>query len=159
MSAMTREEGPYRSTLEDFREGQVIHHWPRKTITESDNNLFCLLTWNHHPVHSDHEYAAQAEHGRVLVVGTYVLSIVVGMSVPEVSGSAIANLEYEKITHDGPVYLGDTLRAQTEVLGVRRSRNKPDRGVLHVETTAFKQTGEKVLTLRRKILLPAKDQG
>ena len=152
-------KGPYRSTLEDFEEGQVIDHWPRKTVTESDNNLFCLLTWNHHPVHSDHEYAAQAEHGRVLVVGTYVLSIVVGMSVPEVSGSAIANLEYERITHDGPVFVGDTLQAQTEVLGVRRSSHRKDRGVLHVETTATNQRGEGVLTLRRKILLPSETPG
>lgn len=148
--------GPYHRNLEDFEEGQVFHHWPRKTITESDNNLFCLLTRNHHPVHSDETYAAQAEHGRILVVGTYVLSIVVGMSVPDISGGAIANLEYEQIRHDGPVFVGDTLRAQTEILGVRRSRGKMDRGVLHVETTAYKQSGEQVLTLRRKILLPSR---
>lgn len=145
---------PYRRCLEDFQVGQVFDHWPRKTITESDNNLFCLLTMNHHPVHSDVEFCRDHPHGRILVVGTYVLSLVVGMTVADISGAAIANLEYEKITHDGPVFIGDTLAARTAVLDVRPSQSKPDRGVLCVETIATNQRGEKVLTLRRKILLP-----
>lgn len=145
---------PYRRCLEDFQAGQEFDHWPRKTITESDNNLFCLLTMNHHPVHSDVEFCRNHPHGKILVVGTYVLSLVVGMTVADISGAAIANLEYEKITHDGPVFIGDTLAAHTTVLDVRPSQSKPDRGVLYVETTATNQRGERVLTLRRKLLLP-----
>lgn len=146
--------GPYRRTLDDFEIGQRFAHWPRKTVTESDNNLFCLLTMNHHPVHLDAEYARAQHHGRVLVVGTYVLSVVVGMTVADISGAAIANLEYERIAHDGPVFVGDTLRAETEVLDVCASERRPDRGVLHVETRAYNQRDEQVLTLRRRVLLP-----
>ncbi len=144
----------YHRYLSGFRPGDVIQHWPRKTVTESDNNLFCLLTMNHHPVHLDAEYAKETQHGQVLVVGTYVLSLVVGMSVPDISGTAIANLEYERITHDCPVFVGDTLRAETEVLEVRASRTKPDRGIVYVETRAYNQRNEKVLVLRRKMLIP-----
>jgi acyl dehydratase len=149
--------GPYFRHLEDFAVGQRIEHWPGKTVTESDNNLFSLLTMNHHPVHLDAHYAASKTHGQILVVGTYVLSVVVGMTVAEVSGAAIANLEYEKVTHNGPVFVGDTLYATTEVLDVRRSRSKPDRGVIYVETVATNQRGEKVLTFRRRVLIPARD--
>lgn len=154
---MSAGNGPFHRHLEDFEVGAVIEHWPRKTVTESDNNLFCLLTMNHHPVHLDVEYCAGQTHGKVLVVGTYVLSVVVGMTVAEVSGAAIANLEYEKVVHDGPVFLGDTLRAETTVLDVKRSRSKPDRGILYVETRAYNQNDDKVLTFRRRVLLPSRE--
>ena len=144
----------YLRTLDHFKAGQVFHHLPHKTVTESDNNLFCLLTLNHHPLHSDAEYARQSQHGRILVVGSYVLSLIVGMTVPDISGTAIANLEYEKVTHDGPVFVGDTLRAETEVLDVRVSKSKPDRGVICVETRGFNQKNERVLTFRRRVLIP-----
>ena len=144
--------------FEDFREGEVIKHWPGKTVTESDNNLFCLLTMNHHPVHLDTEYCKTQYHGKILVVGTYVLSLVVGMSVADISGRAIANLDYEKVAHDGPVFIGDTIHAQTEVLEVRESSSKPDRGIIYVETKAFNQNGDKVLTLRRHILVPKRSR-
>jgi acyl dehydratase len=144
--------------LEDFREGEVIKHWPGKTVTESDNNLFCLLTMNHHPVHLDTEYCKTQHHGKILVVGTYVLSLVVGMSVADISGRAIANLDYEKVTHDGPVFIGDTIAAQTEILGVRESGSKPDRGIIYVETKAFNQNGDRVLTLRRHVLIPKRSR-
>lgn len=140
--------------FEDFTEGQIYKHWPEKTITESDNNLFCLLTMNHHPVHLDIEYAKKQQHGKILVVGTYVFSLVVGMSVSDISGKAIANLEYERITHDGPVFIGDTIHAESEILEVKESKSKPDRGIVYVETRAFNQTGAKVLSLRRRILIP-----
>ena len=146
-------------SLEDFRVGDTYRHWPAKTITESDNNLFCLLTRNPHPLHSDAEYAAGQQHGRILVVGTLVLSLAVGMSVPDISGRAIANLDYESIRHDGPVFVGDTIRAETEVLEARRSASNPGRGVVLVETRAFNQRGERVLTLRRHILVPAGEAG
>ncbi|MFH1331519.1 MAG: MaoC family dehydratase [Actinomycetota bacterium] len=149
-------EAAFGRCLEDFRLGDTFRHWPAKTITESDNNLFCLLTRNPHPVHSDVEYAAGQQHGRVLVVGTLVLSLTVGMSVPDISGRAIANLDYEAVRHEGPVFLGDTIRAETEVLEVRRSASKSDRGVVLVETRAFNQRGERVLSLRRHLLVPVR---
>jgi acyl dehydratase len=112
---------------------------------------------NHHPVHLDEEYVKDHPHGKILVVGTYVLSVVVGMSVSDISGKAIANLEYERITHDGPVFIGDTIHAETEVLETHRSRSKPDRGIVYVETCAYNQSGRKVLTLRRKVLIPCRE--
>lgn len=139
---------------EEFSEGDVYEHQVRKTITESDNNLFCLLTMNHHPVHLDSEYARQAQHGQVLVVGTLVFSLVVGLTVADVSGRAIANLAYENVTHDGPVHLGDTIRAQTEVLEKRETRGRNDRGIVYVETSAYNQNNERVLTFRRRVLVP-----
>ncbi len=140
--------------LEEFQVGDIYKHWPGKTILESDNNLFTLLIMNHHPVHLDKKYCEKHPHGQVLVVGTLILSIVAGMSVSEISGKAIANLDYEKITHDGPVFIGDTIYAQTEVLSVRESKSKPDRGILYVETRAYNQDNKKVLTLRRHVLIP-----
>ena len=140
--------------LEDFEIGVLYKHWPQKTITSGEHQLFCLLTMNHHPVHLDVEYASKQLHGKILVVGTYVLSLVVGLSVRDISGLAIANLEYEQVVHNGPVFIGDTLRAQTVVLSSNPSKSKPDRGIIYVETTAFNQNGEKVLTLRRKVLIP-----
>ena len=140
--------------LEDFTIGDIYKHWPGKTITESDNNLFSLLTMNHHPVHLDAEYCKNHMHGKILVVGTLVLSVVVGMSVSEISGKALANLDYEKVTHDGPVFISDTLYAETEILDVRESKSKPNRGIIYVETRAFNQKYEKVLTLRTHVLVP-----
>jgi acyl dehydratase len=140
--------------LEEFAVGDIYRHWPGKTITEMDNNLFCLLTMNHHPVHLDTEFVKDHPYGKILVVGTLTLSLVAGMSVPDTSGKAIANLEYERVTHDGPVFLGDTIYAESEVLEVTPSRSKLDRGIVYIETRARNQMGEKVLTMRRRFLVP-----
>jgi acyl dehydratase len=144
----------YKRTFEDFSSGQIIKHWPGKTITESDNNLFCLLTMNHHPLHSDVEYAKKHQHGRIVVAGPYVLSLVIGMTVADISGAAIANLEYEKIVHHYPVFIGDTIHATSTIIGLKSSTTKSDRGIVELETTAFNQDSKKVLTLQRKVLLP-----
>jgi acyl dehydratase len=145
---------PFHRTLDDFLPGQTFEHWPRKTITESDNNLFCLLTMNHHPLHLDAEYAAKQQQGRIVVAGTYVLSLTVGLSVADISGAAIANLEYESIVHHAPVFVGDTIAARSVIAAVEPSRSKPHRGVITVVTEAYNQDGIKVLTLRRKVLVP-----
>lgn len=145
---------PFGRYLEDFRVGDVYRHWPGKTITESDNNLFSLLTMNHHPLHLDARFASESQHGQRLVVGTLVFSLVVGLTVRDVSGRAIANLAYESIEHLGPVFLEDTVYAVSEVLAVRPSAGKPDRGVVTVETLGVNQRGEKVLRFRRKVLVP-----
>ena len=142
--------------LEDFKEGHVFKHWPGKTILESDNNLFSLLTMNHHPVHLDVEYCKEQQHGQVLVVGTLVFSLVVGMTVADISGKAIANLDYEQIMHNAPVFIGDTIHAETTVLDVRESKSKKDRGVIYVETKAYNQHKKLVLTFRRHVLVPKK---
>lgn len=140
---------------EEFVIGETIQHWPGKTIQECDNNFFCLMTMNHHPVHLDAEYARKAHHGKILVVGTYVISLVVGMSVRDISGLAIANLGYDEIRHHQPVFVGDTLSASTEVLD-KRVCSKVDRGIVTVKTGAQNQNGELVLSLKRSILIPRK---
>ena len=141
-------------TLEEFVNGDVYRHEPGRTLTESDNQLFSLLTMNHHPLHIDAHYAARTQHGQRVVVGTLVFSVVVGMSVPDISGKAIANLEYEEIKHLAPVFVGDTVHAESTVLDVRASASKPDRGVVRVETRAFNQHGAPVLAFRRRVLIP-----
>ena len=115
--------------FEEFEVGQEIQHSLSKTIFESDNNLFSLLTMNHHPVHTNLDYAQKNQHGQLLVVGTLVFSIVVGMTVPDISGKAIANLGYEDVKHLGPVFVNDTLYARTRILSKRESKSKPDRGI------------------------------
>lgn len=142
--------------LDSYTAGEIIRHAASKTVTESDNNLFALLTMNHHPVHIDAEYAAGTQHGRILVVGTYVFSLVVGMTVNDISGKAIANLDYERIEHLAPTFIGDTIRAESEILDVRPSKSKPDRGVIYVETTGFNQRNEAVIRFRRHVLIPKK---
>ena len=144
--------------LEDFRPGDIFKHWPGKTITEMDNHLFSLLSMNHNPLHIDANHMAGHQHGKILVNGMLVISLVVGMSVRDTSGRAIANLEYERITHDGPVFHGDTIYAESEVLDVRESESRPDRGIVYIESRAHNQRGEQVLTLRRRFLVPKRGE-
>ena len=141
--------------LEDFVPGDVFKHWPGKTITEMDNHLFSLLTMNHNPLHIDERYMSELiSTGRFWVNGALVLSLVVGMSVPEMSGKAIANLEYEKIVHTGPTFHGDTVYAESEILEVNESRSRPDRGIVYIETRAHNNREEQILTMRRRFLVP-----
>lgn len=139
--------------FEDFKKGDIIQHSLSKTIFESDNNLFSLLTMNHHPVHTNIDYAAKNQHGKVLVVGTLVFSLAVGITVPDISGKAIANLGYEEVKHLAPVFINDTIYCLTEVLETTPSKSKTDRGMVYVETIATNQHGEKVLSFRRKVLI------
>ncbi len=140
--------------FEDVQTGDVITHWPGRTITEHANEEFCLLTMNHQPLHLDAEYAKGTQHGRLLVNGLLVFSTAVGMSVAGLSGATIANLDYEVVTHQHPVFIGDTIYAETTILDKRESRGKPDRGIVHVETRVLNQRGEQVLSFRRHFLLP-----
>jgi acyl dehydratase len=123
-------------------------------VSESDDHLFCLITMNHHPLHINDEYAAQSQQGRNVVVGPLVYSLALGMTVPDISGKAIANLETESLRHTAPVFHGDTLFAETEILEVRESESKPDRGVVKVRTDVYNQRNEKVATFRRAVLVP-----
>jgi len=139
--------------FEEFTKGEIINHTLSKTIFESDNNLFSLLTMNHHPIHTNIDYADKNQHGEILVVGTLVFSLVVGITVPDISGHAIANLMYEEIQHLHPVFINDTIYARSEVLDVIPSKSKNDRGIVYVETVASNQVGVDVLKFRRKVLV------
>ena len=147
----------YGRFYEEFTVGDVIKHWPGRTITEADNTWFALLTMNQHPLHSDAHYAETfTQHGQRVVLGPLVFSIGIGLTVADISGRAIANLEIEKITHDHPTFNGDTLYAQTRILDKRESR-QGDRGIVQVETWATNQRGERVLTFRRTVLVPKRN--
>jgi acyl dehydratase len=118
----------YGRYLEEFEEGAVYKHWPAKTVTEADDHLFCLITMNHHPLHINDVYAGKSQQGRNVVVGPLVYSLALGMSVSDVSGKAIANLATEELSHPAPVFHGDTLFVESEVLEKKESRSKLDRG-------------------------------
>jgi acyl dehydratase len=146
----------YGRYYEAFTVGEVIAHWPGRTITEAANTWFALLTMNQHPLHSDAHYAATyTQHGQRVVLGPLVYSIAIGMTVADVSGLAIANLEVERMRHEAPTFNGDTLYARTTVLDKRESR-QGDRGIVSVETVAVNQRGEQVLTFTRHVLVPKK---
>src|SRR3989304_3174155 len=119
---MTREYGRY---FEEFTVGDEYKHWPGRTITESDDMLFCMLTMNHHPLHIDAEYARKSQYGRQVVVGNLVVDIAFGQSVPDVSGKALANLGFEKIEFLAPTFHGDTIYSESEVLEVKESSSRP----------------------------------
>lgn len=138
---------------EDFITGEIIIHELSKTIFESDNNLFSLLTMNHHPLHTNMDYAQKSQQGKILVVGTLVFSLAVGITVPDVSGKAIANLGYDDIKHLNPVFINDTIYVRTVVLDKRESKTKNDRGIVRVESIAFNQNGVDVLSFKRNVLV------
>ncbi len=142
--------------FEEFSPETIIYHATSKTIFESDNNLFSLLTMNHHPVHTNVDYASKQQHGKPLVVGTLVFSLIVGITVPDISGQAIANLRYENVDHLSPVFIGDTLYAKTKILEVTPSKSKLDRGIVYVETIGYNQDEVDVLRFRRKVLVKKK---
>ncbi len=155
---MTIHERPFGRFFEDFEPGDVYRHWPGKTVTEYDDHLFCMITMNHHPLHTNEWFADhETVHGRNVVVGNLVYSLVLGMSVPDVSGSAIANLEVESLVHRNPTFHGDTIYAESRVLDKAASRSKPDRGVVTVETKGFNQRGEEVCYFKRRVMVWKKD--
>ena len=151
---MTVYDRPFGRHFEDFEIDDVYRHWPGKTITEADDHLFCMITMNHHPTHTNNWFAEnESPMGQALVVGNLVYSLVLGMSVPDVSGAAIANLEVESLKHAKPTFHGDTIHAETRVLEVKESKSKPDRGIVTVETKGFNQDGKEVCYFKRKVLI------
>ena len=144
--------------FEDFTIGNEIRHASSKTIFESDNNLFCLLTMNPHPVHTNLDYAQKNQHGQILVVGTLVFSLVVGLTVPDISGKAIANLCYEDVKHLSPVFINDTIYAKSIVLDKKESRSQSDRGIIYVETIGYNQKDEDIISFRRKVLIKRREE-
>lgn len=140
-----------------FEIGQIFRHWPGKTVTEADNNIFSLLTMNHHPIHIDKNYAGVRKHGQILVVGTYVFSLVVGLTVRDISIDAIANLEYDEVKHVKPTFIGDTLYAKTEVLNIESTES----GKYYIGsflTTGYNQNDDTVISFKRKVLYNEGDQ-
>jgi len=156
-SARERRFGGY---LEDYEPGDVFRHWPGKTITEAEDHMFCLLTMAASPLHIDRNFAeAESEFRRNIVVGTYIYALLLGMSVPDISGRAIANLGLSELRHLAPMFHGDTLYGQSEVLLVRPSASRPAQGVLRVRTDGFNQDGLQVCTFTRAVLLPRRPAG
>jgi len=153
VAAVTEHERPFGRHYEDFEVGDVYKHWPGKTITEYDDHLFCLITMNHHPTHLNDWYAEnESPIGKNLVVGNLVYSLVLGMSVPDVSGAAIANLEIETLKHAKPTFHGDTIYAETRVLD-KKETSDGKRGIVAVETKGINQRGEEVCYFRRKVMV------
>jgi acyl dehydratase len=147
----------YGRFFEEFAVGQTFRHWPGRTITEADCTWFALLTMNQHPLHSDAHYAAtHTQHGQRVVLGPLVFSVVIGMTVADISGRAIANLEVDALRHEHPTFIGDTLYARSTVLDLHESR-QGDRGVVTVETVAANQRGEQVCSYTRKVLVPRRN--
>jgi acyl dehydratase len=154
MIAMTTYDRPFGRYYEDFNSGDVHKHWPGKTITEFDNHLFCMMTMNHRPLHTDAWFGEhESVQGKNVVVGNLVYSLIIGMSVPDLSGSCIANLEIESLLHKNPTFHGDTIYAESRVLDKAASTSKNDRGIIRVETKGFNQNGLEVCYFRRKFMV------
>lgn len=152
------QELPFGRYLEDFNAGDVYKHWPGKTVTEYDDHLFCMITMNHHPLHTNLHFAeTSTQFKRNVVVGNLIYSLALGMSVRDVSGRAIANLEIENLKHPAPVFHGDTIYAETEVLEVTPSKSKPDRGIVRVRTIAYNQEGVVVCEFVRRVMIPTRE--
>jgi len=147
-----REE--YGRYYEDFSEGDVYEHRPKRTITAVDNYWFTLLTMNNHPLHFDAEYAGETEWNQELVNSLLTLSIVHGMTVSDVSYKGVANLGWEDVRLTSPVFHGDTLSAESEVTQKRESKSRQGEGIVTVKTSGYKQTGDKVIEFKRSVLVP-----
>ena len=139
-------------SYEDFHAGLVIRHPLGRTVTAADNAWFTLLTVNSNPIHFDRHYAAQTEFGQPLVNSTFTLAVVTGLSVADVSQNAV-NLGWDEVRMPAPVFEGDTIYAQTEVLSARESKSRPQMGVVEIKTTGYKQDGTVVMEFRRTILV------
>ena len=148
----------YRETFgryfEDFELGDIYEHRPGRTITQSDNTWFTLLTMNTHPLHFDEEYGKATEFGKTLVNSTFTVAVMVGMSVSDVSQKAIANLGWTDIVLPNPLFVGDTLYAESEVLEKRLSESRENCGIVTVKTTGTNQDGVIVATYKRSALIP-----
>lgn len=134
---------------EEFEVGETIEHDKRRTVSEADNQAFCDMTMNQQPLHLDSEYAEETQFGERLVNGLYVISLAVGMSVIDVSMNATANLGYDDVTHHAPVFHGDSIFAESEVLKKRESESREHVGIVTTELRAYNQDDELVLSLER----------
>ena len=147
----------YRETFgryfEQFIVGDVYEHRPGRTISEADNTWFTLLTMNTHPVHFDHEYSKKTEFGKPIVASPLTVAILVGMSVSDVSQKAVANLGWKEIRMTAPVFHGDTLYAESEVIEKRDSAKRPEQGIVTIKTVGKNQNGVIVCDFLRTMLV------
>ncbi|CAM3651730.1 MaoC family dehydratase [Litorimonas haliclonae] len=161
MSGSVKEVGPnrFRETFgryyDDFEVGHIYEHRPGKTVTEYDNHMFTLMTMNTHPMHFDNEFAAASEFGKCLVVSPYTLALLIGMSVTDCSQKAIANLGMDEVKFTAPVFAGDTIYGESEVLKKRESKSRPGQGIVTIVTRGFNQDGTMVCTFIRNMLIPS----
>lgn len=153
---MREELGRY---YEEFAIGDVYEHQPGRTISEADNTWFSLLTMNQNPLHIDAAYSARTELGKPLVNSCLTLSILVGLSVTDVSYKAIANLGWNDIRLTAPVFAGDTIYAESEVIAKRESNSRPTQGIVTVRTTGKKDDGTVFMTFERTLLVPKEGHG
>ncbi len=146
----------YGRYLEDFSVGDVYEHRPGRTITETDNTWFTLLTMNQHPLHIDKEYGSRSEFGQVLVNSCLTLSLVTGMSVSDVSQKTVANLGWNNVRLTAPLFVGDTLYAESEVLEIRESKSRPNQGIVSIRSRGLKADGTEVISFERAMLIPTR---
>ena len=152
-------ENRYRETFgryfDEFKVGDVYEHRPGKTVTEADNHWFTLMTMNTHPLHFDAEYMKGSEFERNLVVSPYTLALVIGMSVSDISQKAIANLGMDEVKFPAPVFVGDTIYAESEVISIRESKSRPGQGIVTVRSLGKNQNGTVVCSFLRSALIPS----
>jgi itaconyl-CoA hydratase len=143
--------------FDDLEVGMSISHQRGRTVTEMDNILFCALTMNDQPLHINEDFAAKTEFGQRIVNGLYTVGLVVGLAVADLTeGTIVANLGYERIHHPHPVFHGDTIYVESQVLDKRDSRSKPDRGIVRLKHTGKNQTGSIVVEIERTVLFKKK---
>ena len=150
---MVVKEGWKGRFFEDFEVGDVYEHPLGRTVTTTDNIWFTLLSQNTAPIHFDHNYASQTEFGKPLVDSTFTLALVTGQSVTDVSQNVFANLGWDEVRLPAPVFEGDTIYSQSEVLEKRESRSRQNAGIVTVKTTGYNQDGEVVITFKRTIMV------
>src|SRR5437868_10658058 len=155
---MTTKEGWQGRFFEDFEISDVYQHPLGRTVTTTDNIWFTLLTQNTAPIHFDHHYAAQTEFGKPLVDSTFTLALVTGQSVADISQNVFANLGWDEIRLPNPVFEGDTIYSQSEVLEKRESRSRPNVGIVTAQTTGYNQDGKIVITFKRTIMVYKRGQ-
>ncbi|MGW4773477.1 MaoC family dehydratase [Nocardia sp. NPDC004278] len=139
--------------FEDFTEGERIDHGVARTVTEADNHVFTLLTYNTNMTHTNNEVAARTEFGKPLMNSTFTLAMVTGLTVRDLSENAVANLGWGEIEILNPVFAGDTLYASTEVLSCRASKSRAEAGIVRVRTLGYKGSGEPVMRFVRSIMI------
>lgn len=139
--------------FEDLAPGQRYRHATARTVTEADNVLFCALTMNTQPLHLDQVFASKSAYGQRIVNGVLTLGLTVGLSVPDLTeGTIVANLAYDRVVHPAPLFHGDTIRVETEVLEMRPSASRPDSGVVRLLHRGLNQHGTVVIEVERSVL-------
>jgi len=148
-----QKDGWHGRFYEDFEVGDIYRHPLGRTVTTTDNLWFTLLTQNTAPIHVDHQYASQTEFGKPLVNSTFTLALVTGQSVTDISQNVLANLSWDEVRLPHPVFEGDTIYSQSEVLSKRDSASRPNVGIVAVKTTGYNQEGQIIIAFRRTVMV------